>query len=216
MATTKPAPTLTIATTKGQREIPAIWRGRNIAVHARFANGTLSPLRGQYGITHLATGYSCGAFQCSKARVLKLARLWDARFGDLTVAGAERSWRYRYTYTADVRRVLDGEAPEGPVLPDHPTSGDVAAAISSAIGGNYAPAAPDDAAAQYPAHETVAASLLRTGADGAELLWRGRWWPVPTLGEVEAWCLDSVAETPDGRTVEPDAPDAWPRLLGVM
>lgn len=216
MPTTKPAPTLTITTTSGQREIPAIWRGRNIAVHARFAKGTLSPLRGSYGITHLVTGYSCGAFQCSKVRVLKLARLWDVRFGDITAAGAARSWRYRDTYAADVRRVLAGEAPEGPLLPDHPTSGDVAAAISSAIGGDYAPSAPEDAAAQYPAHETVAASLLRPGADGVEMFWRGKWWPVPSFSDVETWCFDSVAETPDGRTVEADAPDAWPRLLGVM
>jgi hypothetical protein len=39
---------------------------------------------------------------------------------------------------------------------------------------------------------------------------------MPTMAELEHWTLDSVCETPDGRTVEPDAPDAWLRLLALV
>jgi hypothetical protein len=30
------------------------------------------------------------------------------------------------------------------------------------------------------------------------------------------WTFDGVAETPDGSRVEPDAPDSWLTLLGVV
>lgn len=48
-------------------------------------------------------------------------------------------------------------------------------------------------------------------------LWfNGAWHDVPTIAECMAWSLDGVCETPDGRMVEPDAPDAWLSLLGVV
>jgi len=48
-------------------------------------------------------------------------------------------------------------------------------------------------------------------------LWfRGAWHDVPTVAECMAWSLDGVCETPDGRMVEPDHPDAWLSLLGVV
>lgn len=56
-------------------------------------------------------------------------------------------------------------------------------------------------------------------ADGTKVLkmrWHQRWWPVPTLEQVEEWTFDSVCETPDGRTVEHDADDSWMRLLGLI
>jgi hypothetical protein len=67
--------------------------------------------------------------------------------------------------------------------------------------------------------------LLRNGAigrftrkDGTKLLklrWRSRWWPVPSMKQVEFWVFDSVCETPAGDIVEPDADDSWLTLLGV-
>ena len=49
-----------------------------------------------------------------------------------------------------------------------------------------------------------------------KLWFRGVWYVVPSVAECMAWSLDGVCETPDGRTVEPDAPDAWLSLLGVV
>jgi hypothetical protein len=68
--------------------------------------------------------------------------------------------------------------------------------------------------------------LLRNGVvgrftrkDGTKLLklrWHSRWWPVPSMEEVERWTLDSVCETPAGAIVEHDADDSWLRLLGLI
>lgn len=68
--------------------------------------------------------------------------------------------------------------------------------------------------------------LLRDGAvgrftrkDGTKFLklrWHSRWWPVPTMDEVERWTFDSVCETPAGDIIEPDADDSWLRLLGLV
>lgn len=55
-----------------------------------------------------------------------------------------------------------------------------------------------------------------TGEDRLKLRWHRKWWPVPTLEEVEAWTLDSVCLTPAGDIVEPDHPDAWLSLLGLV
>jgi hypothetical protein len=55
-----------------------------------------------------------------------------------------------------------------------------------------------------------------TGEDRLKLRWHRKWWPVPTLEEVETWTLDSVCPTPDGDIVEPDHPDAWLSLLGLV
>ena len=49
-----------------------------------------------------------------------------------------------------------------------------------------------------------------------KLWFNGRWFPVPTTGDLMAWSFDGVCETPDGSTVEPDAPTAWLSLLGVV
>ena len=40
-------------------------------------------------------------------------------------------------------------------------------------------------------------------------LWFGdAWHPVPSHADAMRWTLDGMAETPDGRTVEPDDPDS--------
>lgn len=51
---------------------------------------------------------------------------------------------------------------------------------------------------------------------GEVLEWRGEVYDVPCEADLEAWVFDSVCETPDGVTVEPDHPDSWLRLLGLI
>jgi hypothetical protein len=68
--------------------------------------------------------------------------------------------------------------------------------------------------------------LLRNGAvgrfkqkDGSNVLklrFNRKWHLVPTMDEIQAWTLDSVCETPDGRMLEPDHPDSWLSLLGLV
>lgn len=47
-------------------------------------------------------------------------------------------------------------------------------------------------------------------------LWRGEWYETPTNGQLEEWVSDSVCETPDGDTVDPDHPESWLRILGLI
>jgi len=42
------------------------------------------------------------------------------------------------------------------------------------------------------------------------------WYDVPTLGEIEEFTFDSVALTPCEDSVEPDHPDSWLSLLGMI
>jgi hypothetical protein len=44
----------------------------------------------------------------------------------------------------------------------------------------------------------------------------GAWFDVPSIAQCMEWSFDGVAETPDGSRVEPDAPDSWLTLLGVI
>ena len=42
------------------------------------------------------------------------------------------------------------------------------------------------------------------------------WYDVPTNEEIEEWSFDSVAFTPDDDEVEPDHPDSWLSILGLI
>jgi hypothetical protein len=46
--------------------------------------------------------------------------------------------------------------------------------------------------------------------------WKHQTYPVPDLDQLDAWVIDSVCETPDGDIVEPDHPDSWLSLLGII
>ena len=42
------------------------------------------------------------------------------------------------------------------------------------------------------------------------------WYEVPSLEDIEEWSFDSICPTPDESEVEPDDPDSWLRLLGMI
>jgi hypothetical protein len=46
--------------------------------------------------------------------------------------------------------------------------------------------------------------------------WKNQTYEVPDLDQLEAWVIDSVCETPEGDIVEPDHPDSWLSLLGII
>lgn len=50
----------------------------------------------------------------------------------------------------------------------------------------------------------------------SKVTWKGREYDPPSLGELREWQSDSVCETPDGEQVEPDHPDSWLILLGMI
>jgi hypothetical protein len=215
------APTVTIQTAKGTRTLPTVWQGENLSVHRPPSSKSptgLSQKPRHWAITHTASGLAaCAGFDGTKTAAVNLARLWDAAFGTINPQDA-RNWCYRETWKHDVRLAQwEGtERPNGPILPDYPTTADVAAAMAAAVGATFEPTTEAEAAEPFPVAEVLAPSRWRNGTDGPEVFWRGRWWPAPTIGEVELWAFDSTAETPDGRTVEPDHPEAWTRILGMV
>jgi hypothetical protein len=42
------------------------------------------------------------------------------------------------------------------------------------------------------------------------------WYQVPLLEELEQWAIDSTCPTPAEDDLEPDHPDSWLRLLGLV
>jgi hypothetical protein len=42
------------------------------------------------------------------------------------------------------------------------------------------------------------------------------WYELPTLGDMEEYTFDSVCPTPAGDEFEPDHPDTWLSLLGMV
>ncbi|MBK6744573.1 MAG: hypothetical protein IPG66_17065 [Hydrogenophilales bacterium] len=48
------------------------------------------------------------------------------------------------------------------------------------------------------------------------ITWRGQEYDVPSMEQIGEWIFDSVCETPEGDCVEPDHPDSWLSLLGLM
>jgi hypothetical protein len=236
--------TVTVQTTNGPRDIPAVWCGAHLAVHCPVRAdepGGVSREGCLWRVSHLATGYGASReLRLPKYRAVALAKLWDVSFADITEAGHAKGWPWGERWADDLRRAEAGRDLIGPReltplerLETAGTAAEVQSAVVAARG--YETAAEPEASEQFPAavtKQTTGAGAVRRNPDSAELeLWwlpRGGnysdadafslagWYPVPCLADVEAWALDSVAETPCGDAVEPDHPDAWPRLLGVV
>ena len=72
-------------------------------------------------------------------------------------------------------------------------------------------------------HPETGAGMLTTGDVGQfgpykvlRLRFGDAWHVVPSHADAMRWTLDGMAETPDGRTVEPDDPDSWLVLCGLI
>jgi hypothetical protein len=224
--------TLTVQTSKGSRTIPAVWVGKHLAVHHPIAGDGLSSEPCWWAISHVPTGYLAGpVLEAPQRKVIALAKLWDAAFSVITAAGNAHGWRWANRWTDDLSRVQRGRPVIGPreltpleALDSAGTYEEVETAVRRAMG--YSPAEEPEASEPFPVADTLPADRVRLGDSWPgmpcppegwpQVSWRGQWWPAPTVSEMEDYCLGSTAETPDGRTVEPDHPDSWPRLLGLI
>lgn len=204
---------------------------------------TLSTAPARWTITHHPTGLSASAtFEGAQRRAVALAKLWDGAFAEVTAAGNAKGWRWSQAWARDLQ-IAQHETYAEPLGPRELSplqeleratgAADVERAVWRAMG--YAPAPEPEASEQYPAPVTQrtngAGAVRRNAETGALELWwlpqggnypfgdaiaLAGWYEVPALADVERWCLGSVAETPSGDRVEPDHPDAWPRLLGAI
>ena len=77
--------------------------------------------------------------------------------------------------------------------------------------------------ATIPGTETpikMTGDVIRSVKEGPQgilkMWWGGQWLPIPTIDEFQEWTIDSVCPTPDGTDVEPDHPDSWLSLVGLV
>jgi hypothetical protein len=185
---------LTIQTRTGPATVDPVWAGAHLAVHAPYSATGKPAARGRWTVTHTGSGLSAGTFHGPKPEAIRLAKLWDAAFSSVTAAGV-RSWQLRDQWTALIQR----RAPIQPPLHGPSPSP------------NAHPGRPEAVCIAQDAGRRV-----RYMAGLWEMSWRGRWWELPTLEDLKLWTIDSCCETPDGRTVEPDSPDSWLRLLCLV
>lgn len=202
--------TIRIQCRDSARTVPVVWAGKFLGVHRPIQNGEPSTAPRCWTITHKPTGLALvSSLTVGKPDAVALAKAWDDAAGLIDPAKPS-AWRFLQAWRDDLQRVgiVSVWGPR-----DLPVS--EREAVWRAMG--YEPAADDDAAEPFPVEDVLPANRLRNDEQGwPEVLWRGTWWPAPTFGDVEAWALDSVAETPDGRSVEPDHPEAWTRILAVV
>lgn len=50
----------------------------------------------------------------------------------------------------------------------------------------------------------------------SKVTWKGQVYDSPSMGDLREWASDSVCDTPDGRQVEPDHPDSWLSIMGMI
>ena len=176
---------------EGERRVDVmpVWRGRFVAVTPPAGADGAEPQRGCWTLTHIATGMAAaGRLPISKRDAIALARAWDERIGLIDPAFT-RSWPHWDVWGAVIRGIREPWR-----VGTDPADSDTATALGLAIG----------------------RGMSVRGGGAASIRWRGKWWPAPTDAELDAWTMDSCCETPDGRTVEPDAPDSWLRILGLV
>jgi hypothetical protein len=238
--------TVTLALPDGATiDAPARWRGRALAVHApvnHVRDGKQT--RGLWGISGHVHGLSAGTFRGPLRDAIALARLWDDAFAAAlpetrVSAPSLAQWEHARQWSLQVTGAEPATGP-GPSAETIRTRERVAAVDGD--GAEQFPATPTMTPAG-PGRVRFARRLnngrerlrnpetgkaLRMDGDVAafkgpdpltpvfRLLWRGAWVDVPTTAELMEWSLDGVAETPTGARVEPDAPDSWLSLLGII
>jgi hypothetical protein len=241
-----PNETVTLALPDGATmEAPARWRGRALAVHApvnHVRDGKQT--RGLWAITGHVHGLSAGIFRGPLRDAIALARLWDDAFAAAlpetrVTAPSLSRWEHARQWSLQVTGAEPATGP-GPSADAIRTRERVAAVDGD--GAEQFPATPTMTPAG-PGRVRFARRLnngrerlrnpetgkaLRMDGDVAafkgpdpltpvlRLRWRGVWVDVPTTAELMEWSLDGVAETPDGSRVEPDAPNSWLSLLGIV
>ena len=237
--------TISAALSTGRRvTVPARWIGQALAVHAPLKDGApVANPRGQWVITGHRFGLSAGTYRGPLRDAVKLARVWDAAFADAlpadrTTAPSLANWELAPIWAAQLR----GDAPPTGPGAGYVARERVTAADGDG-GEQWEPTLTITPAPGKPGRVRLARRLpngrerlrdpetgraLRMDGDAAafkgpdpltpvyRLWWRGQWVDVPTVAELMAWSIDGVCETPDGSRVEPDAPDAWLSLLGIL
>ena len=238
--------TLQIQTKAGPIMVPTVWAGQNLAVHRPPSSKSptgLSTEPRHWAITVQTLGLAaCASFDGPKSAAVKLAKLWDSAFGAIAASGTAKEWPLAKAWLRDLRAIqwdadysLNGPSPLPPLaeLEQATSHSEIAAAVGRAMG--MPDLSPAESAEQYPADLTAKTSghgaitrcpdsgLLRywwlpqgQNYSDAEAVSLAGWYELPTMADVESWIVDSIVESPAGDSVEPDHPDSWLSLLGLI
>lgn len=167
---------------------PAAWLGQYIAVTPPpGADCAFETVPGLWAITHRGCGYALATLRCNLKTAVKLAKGWDQRAGSIDPLNS-RVWQYCQQW---------GQAVQAINCPWQDSAADDS----------------DQTAAELASNRGLTIKHIN---GSHKILWRGKYWPAPTDSELEFWTIDSVCETPDGRTVEPDNSESWLKILGLV
>ena len=189
--------TITIQTTSGPRETETRWLGQFLAVHKPVKS---KQSRGVWAITHHRCGLSAAIVYTNLKAATALAKAWDLRFATLDPKDA-KAWPEREAWAQAIRET------ETPAIAKRFAKQQTKRWLDSEFGTGQETAAVLAAQAGRPIDQHGGSKRMR---------WRRVWMPLPSDAELQEWACDSVCETPDGRSVEPDHPDSWLRLLGLV
>ena len=225
-----------------EQSVAPRWRGVALAVHPPIVSCDAKPARGKWVISGHVHGLSAGVFLGPLRDAIALAKAWDAAFAAALPPWRDTApnlsqWEHSAAWGRQLRRdepptgpgygfvareritAADGDGGEQwePVLTVTPGSKPKTARFSRVL-----------ANGRERLRCPVTGKCLRMNGDTAafkgpnplqpiyRLFWNGQWLDVPTIAELMAWSMDGICETPDGSRVEPDAPDAWLSLLGIV
>lgn len=236
--------TATIKCNDHERTVPTVWQGAHLSVHRPLVKGGLSAAPRHWAITHSASGLAaCASFDGTKQAAVRLARLWDEAFASISVDDASR-WRYRDQWARDLKVAQWGTgSPTGPVdasplqqMQEARTFAELQEATARAL--SYQPTPEPESLQQYPVEVDFVpepgrlpylGAVKRSPSGSLWLYWIPQggnyratfddlvgWYQVPTLEEVEEWTFSDTVPTPADDDLEPDHPDSWLRLLGLI
>lgn len=236
--------TATIKCNDHERTVPTVWQGAYLSVHRPLVKGGLSAAPRHWAITHSASGLAaCASFDGTKQAAVRLARLWDQAFASITVDDASK-WRYRDQWARDLKVAqwgtgsLTGPVDASPLqqMQEARTFAELQEVTARAL--SYQPIPEPESLQQYPLEVDFKpepgrlpylGAVKRSQSGSLWLYWIPQggnyratfddlvgWYQVPTLEEVEQWTFSDTVPTPADDDLEPDHPDSWLRLLGLI
>jgi len=189
----------------GRMPVDPIWQGQHTFLHKPIDGGTGQPkqVKATYVLTHADSGLSFGTLNTNQQQARKIAKAWDDRCGLIDPKNA-KEWEHRAAW-GEVLRNLNQSWTR--------THMATTAKVREQWGQTKSNVSSQDLALLLAAKAGLA---IDQAGRSKKIRWRGKFWTAPSEAELNAWTFDSVCETPDGRTVEPDHPESWLRILKLV
>lgn len=221
------------------------WQGAALAVHPPVSPDGETVTRGLWAITGHRSGLRAGTFHGPLKGAIALAKVWDAAFTAALAEGDSlATWPQRKAWVSQCDRHTAPIGPVPPDHTDYVSEDPTPlprATFEDGEGGDQLPVTTTIRKGRQPGRVSYSRSVcgrprLLTpdgapcrmkgdtaafkGLDPLQPVYRlwfaGKWHDVPTIAQITEWTLDTICPTPEGDTVEPDNPDSWLSLLGLI